>query len=302
MPVLLWIPATIAASTFQVARNALQRSILPATGPWGATLVRFLFGLPFTLVFLGVVAVLSPGAAPRLGADFWPPAVGGALAQVMATASLLVAMRRAGFAVGAALQQSSLPLSAVIGLVVFHDALSPLGWLGVGVATAGLYALSWPGGRATLARLLAGGALFGLGSGLCFGFAINAFRHASLALEPDHPAFAAIACVAVVQAMQAAVLTAYLAARQPSALAAIGRDWRGSLAAGFFGACASSAWFFALSLAPAASVRALAVVETPIAALAGRTAFKERLTVRQILAGAAVTAGVALTVLAPAAR
>ena len=42
----LWIPATIAAATFQVGRNALQRGVMSSSGPWGATLVRFLFGLP----------------------------------------------------------------------------------------------------------------------------------------------------------------------------------------------------------------------------------------------------------------
>ena len=44
MPDFLWVPATIAASAFQVGRNALQRGVMASSGPWGATLVRFLFG------------------------------------------------------------------------------------------------------------------------------------------------------------------------------------------------------------------------------------------------------------------
>jgi drug/metabolite transporter (DMT)-like permease len=44
-------------------------------------------------------------------------------------------------------------------------------------------------------------------------------------------------------------------------------------------------------------VRALAVIEAPIAAVAGHKAFKERLTLRQLIAGAAVMAGVVLTTL-----
>jgi len=40
-------------------------------------------------------------------------------------------MRRAGFAVGTLMQQSSLPASAVLGLVLFHDHLSGRGWIGV---------------------------------------------------------------------------------------------------------------------------------------------------------------------------
>ena len=291
---LLWIPATIGASFFQVARNALQRGLMPSTGPWGATLVRFLFGLPFSLLFVGGALALTRGVHPAWTIAFWAAAMTGALAQVLATASLLVAMRRAGFAVGTALQQSSLPLSAIIGLAVFHDQLSPLAWLGVAITTAGLLALTWPGKQATGPKPFTG-ALFGLLSGVFFGFSLNAFRHAGLALEPHHPVVSALISVAVVQAFQAAGLGAVLALRDRGALRAVIVGWRESLAAGLCGAVASSGWFIALALAPAAPVRAVGVVEAPIAAMAGRRFFAERLHALQILAGAAVLAGVVLT-------
>jgi drug/metabolite transporter (DMT)-like permease len=293
---LLWIPATIGASFFQVARNALQRGLMPSTGPWGATLVRFLFGLPFSLLFTALAWWVTPGVRPVVTAAFWAAALTGALAQVLATASLLVAMRRAGFAVGTALQQSSLPLSAVVGLIVFGDNLSGLAWFGVAVTTVGLAILTWPTDQATGPKPVSG-ALFGLLSGLCFGFSLNAFRHAGLALEPRHPVFSAVASVAIVQAVQALFLTLYLAVRDRAALAAVVAGWRESLAAGLCGAVASSGWFLALALAPAAPVRAVGVVEAPIAAIAGRRFFRERLYPRQILAGAAVLAGVVLTAL-----
>jgi drug/metabolite transporter (DMT)-like permease len=293
---LLWIPATIAASIFQVARNALQRGLMPSTGPWGATLVRFLFGLPFSLAFTGLALAVTPGVHPHLTAAFWGPALTGALAQVLATASLLVAMRRAGFAVGTALQQSSLPLAAVVGLMVFHDRLSTAAWLGVAITTVGLAVLTWPTKQATGAKPVSG-SLFGLLSGLCFGFSLNAFRHAGLALEPNHPVFSAVASVAIVQAVQAACLTLCLAVRDPASLRAVVAGWRESLAAGFCGACASSGWFLALNLAPAAPVRALGVVEAPIAAVAGRRFFRERLHLQQIVAGVAVLTGVVMTAL-----
>jgi len=293
---LLWIPATIGASFFQVARNALQRGLMPSTGPWGATLVRFLFGLPFSVVFTAIAVWLTPGVRPQFTEAFWAAAMTGALAQVLATASLLVAMRRAGFAVGTALQQSSLPLAAVLGLAVFHDQLSAPSWLGVAITTAGLVVLTWPTRQATGPKPVSG-ALFGLLSGLCFGFSLNAFRHAGLALEPHHPVFSALASVAIVQAAQAFCLTLFLAVRDRGALRAVVVGWRESLAAGLCGAVASSGWFLALALAPAAPVRALGVVEAPIAAIAGRRFFRERLHLQQILAGCAVLAGVMLTAL-----
>jgi drug/metabolite transporter (DMT)-like permease len=293
---LLWIPATVFASAFQVARNAFQRGLMGSTGPWGATLVRFLFGLPFSVAFVVGAFALVPGARPDFSPAFWSAALTGALSQVLATAALLVAMRRAGFAVGTAMQQSSLPLAAVIGLAVYHDQLSPPAWAGVAVASAGLIVLTWPRGAAG-GQPVSGG-LFGILSGLCFGFSLNAFRHACLALEPHHPIVSALTSVAVAQAAQAFGLTLYLAVRDRAALAAVIAGWRQSLAAGACGALASSGWFIALALSPAAPVRALGVIEAPMAAVAGRRIFAERLSVVQIIAGLAVLVGVLLTTLA----
>jgi drug/metabolite transporter (DMT)-like permease len=290
---LLWIPATIAASALQVARNGLQRGLTPAAGPWGATLVRFLFGLPFALAMTAAAAALTPAAHLNFDRAFWLATTTGALAQMLATASLLVAMRRAGFAVGTALQQSSLPLAAILGLIVFHDRLNGEAWIGVAITTAGLAVLTWPKGA--VGPQPVSGAVFGLISGLLFGFSLNAFRHSTLTLEPAHPVYAAVANVAVAQAMQATALTAYLALKDRAALGVVLSRWRESLLAGLCGALASAGWFLALALSPAAPVRAVGVIEAPIAAVAGRRVFAERLHARQIFAGLAVLIGVVMT-------
>ncbi len=290
----LWVFATVLATALQVARNALQRGLIGDAGPWGATLVRFLFGLPFSIAFtLLAAAVLHGRLHPQTPPAYWIDALAGAVTQVVATSALLVAMRRAGFAVGTTLQQSSLPLAAILGLFIFHDTLSPLGWGGVAVTTVGLAILTWP--KKAGEGQLASGALFGLISGLCFGFSLNAYRHAARLLEPHHPLFAAVATVTLTQAAQSAALVAYLAWRHPWALRAVATGWRQSLGAGFCGAAASALWLLALALAPAASVRAVAVIETPIAVGAGRRMFKEKLSLGQWIAAAFTAVGVVMT-------
>src|SRR5579875_3814213 len=112
---MLWIPITIGAAAFQVGRNALQRGLIGDAGPWGATLVRFLFGLPFSIAIFSAAWALEPGAVAHLSSRYAMAVVGGALAQVTATSALLVAMRRSGFAVATVMQQSSLPFAAVFG-------------------------------------------------------------------------------------------------------------------------------------------------------------------------------------------
>jgi drug/metabolite transporter (DMT)-like permease len=286
---------TAAAAPLQVARNALQRGLVGEAGPWGATLVRFLFGLPFSLAIFAAAALAAPDAAPHLSARY-AVAVGlGALAQVAATAALLVAMRRAGFAVATVMQQASLPLSAIFGWAVVGDHLHAQAWAGIATTTAGLVILSWPRrdqlGGAGL------GTVLGLASGAAFAVALNAYRQAGLALEPHHPIYSATASVCVAQAIQTSVLLAGLAFWRPAALAAVARSWRPSLGAGFFGAAASACWFAALALAPAGPVRAIGVIEAPIAAAAGRRLFKERLSPRQLAGGVMAALGVAATAL-----
>ena len=292
---MLWILLTAAATPLQVARNALQRGLVGDAGPWGATLVRFLFGLPFSLAIFGVVAFLTPAAQPHVTATY-AAAVGlGALSQMGATAALLVAMRRSGFAVATVMQQSSLPLSAVFGWAALGDQLHARAWVGIAVTTAGLAILSWPR-RDQLAG--AGlGSLLGLASGAAFAIALNAFRQAGLALDPHHAIYSATASVCVAQAIQTAVLVTALAVLRPAALMAVAQSWRASLGAGFFGAAASACWFGALALAPAGPVRAVGVIEAPIAAAAGRRLFKERLSPRQIVGGLLAAGGVAVAAL-----
>jgi drug/metabolite transporter (DMT)-like permease len=293
---MIWIPITIAASFAQVARNAAQRAVMGGTGPWGATLVRFLFGLPFTAVFVGVALALTRGEQPHATPAFWGAALLGGASQIGATAALLVAMRRAGFAVATAVQQSSIPLAALLGLLVYGEKLSAVGWTGVGLTSVALLVVTWPRAGASGEKPVSGAA-YALLSGLAFGFCLNAFRQAGHALEPNHPIFAAVVTLMIVQIVQTLALGAFLAITDRAALVAVARAWRPSLGAGFWGAAASAGWFIALALAPAGQVRAVGVVEAPIAAVAGRRMFAERLTSVQMIFGLIAGAGVAMAAL-----
>lgn len=288
---MLWILLTAAAAPLQVARNALQRGLVAEAGPWGATLVRFAFGLPFALAIFAAVAAFTPEPAPRVSPAYGGWIATGALAQVTATAALLVAMRRSGFAVATFMQQASLPLAALFGWFVLGDAMSAVAWTGIAATTGGLAILSWPQRTGGAAGALSGAA-FGLASGAAFAVALNGYRQAGLLLEPEHPLYAAAASVCVAQALQTLVLGALLALFQPAALRAVRAGWKASLGAGVFGSAASACWFAALALAPAGPVRAVGVIEAPIAAAAGRGLFKERLTLRQAAGGALTAAGV----------
>jgi drug/metabolite transporter (DMT)-like permease len=291
---MLWILITVGGATLQVARNALQRGLLSGAGPWGATLVRFLFGLPFAITFMSVAAALTPGAhlafSPRY---FLACAIGGAT-QIGATAALLVSMRRSSFALGVVFQQSSIPFSALIGLL-FGERLHGLTWLGLLAVAAGVMALAWP-------RKLEGprdwsAAGLGLLGGLGFAISSNAFRQAALAIDPRHAALAAQTTLVVAQSMQSLALVTWLSLTNRSGLMVALTSGRAALGAGFFGAAASGFWFTAFALSPAGPVRAVGVVELPIAALAGQKVFAERLAPWQWIVAGLTAAGVVLAAL-----
>ncbi|MDR7231832.1 drug/metabolite transporter (DMT)-like permease [Caulobacter sp. BE264] len=291
---MIWIPITISAAALQVARNAAQRSIMGDAGPWGATLVRFLFGLPFATLFAAIAWLVTPGATAHPTVHFWMACAAGAGLQIAATAALLTAMQRSTFALGTAMQQSGLPFALVWGVLFFGDHVGVVTWAGGLIASVGLAILTWPRGEVTLRK---GAVLAGLGSGAIFALSANCFRQASLAFDPAHPAASAFVTVMVVQAIQTVALTSYLAWRDRAALGAVIAAWRQSLGAGFCGAAASGLWFTAMALSPVGPVRAVGVIEMPIAAIAGRRLFKERLTALQVVAGAITAVGVVMAAL-----
>ena len=159
------------------------------------------------------------------------------------------------------------------------------------VATAGVVIMSTKKGG------MVGGirpTLIGLASGGMFALSAIGFRGAILSLELPSFVMAATFTLAVGIAMQAVLLSLYLALRSPGVLFAIARAWKPSLSAGLAGAVASQFWFLAFALATAASVRTLALIEVLFAQLIARFAFGQRTSAREALGMLLVVAGVGL--------
>jgi hypothetical protein len=64
----VWIPVTLLASSAQTLRNAMQRDLIGALGAVGAAQVRFLFGLPFAVLFFAGLMAVRGLSVPRLTA------------------------------------------------------------------------------------------------------------------------------------------------------------------------------------------------------------------------------------------
>lgn len=289
----LWAVFTVVAAGGQTLRNAMQKELTATIGTIGATHVRFLFGLPFALIFLAVVLGWTGYARPVLTPRMLAWAVAGAATQFGATALLLAAMREKSFVLVTALNKIEPVHVAIFGLVFLGDKLTPALAAAIGIATLGVMMMSWPKSGATEILGLKP-ILMGLAAGAMFGISAVAYRGALLALE--HPNFVVAATTTVVAGlvMQVVVLSLYLVLFDRTTLIAIVRAWRPSLVAGFMGAFASVSWALAFALELAAKVRTLALIEIIFAGLLTRSLFKQSLASREGIGILMIIAGVVL--------
>src|SRR5450759_1167448 len=291
---MLWAVFTLIAAAAQTARNAMQRELTATLGTVGATHVRFLFGFPFALIFLAGVLLVTGSALPHPGLAFWPWVIAGAFTQIAATALMLSAMGERSFVVAYAYIKTEPVQVALFGLIFLGDSITPLSAAAILIATAGVIVMSLKPGAGSAGTTRS--TLIGLGAGTMFALSSIGYRGAILSL--GHPSFvlAATFTLAVGLLLQAALLSLYLALRDPQVLRAIARAWRPSMFAGFMGAFASQFWFLAFAITTAANVRTLALVEVLFAQGVTRFIFKQPTTTREAIGIVLVVIGVALLV------
>ena len=289
----LWAIFTVVASIGQVLRNAQQKELTQSLGTVGATHVRFLFGLPFGILFLLLVLAATGQPLPVLNSGMLVWTAVAAVAQIGATSLMLAAMRARSFVVVTAYAKTEPIQVAVFGLAFLGDQVAASVGLAIAIATAGVLLVSWPrssGGEAFTWQP----ALLGIASGAMFAIAAIGFRGGILALAA--PSFVMGATVTLVLGLliQAALLSAYLWLFDRKALMAILRLWRPSMLAGFTGAFASQMWFLAFAIETAAKVRTLALIEILFAQVLSRNLFRQTLASREAVGIGLIVAGVIL--------
>lgn len=278
----LWVAIVLFGALAQTARNAAQRSLVAQAGTLGATLVRFLYGIPFAAAIVALLHALPATAAPM--PSFHPGYFGwlllGALGQLAATAFLLAAMKQRNFVVGVAYSKTDALQVALFGTLLLRELPGVVTMVAMGLATAGVVLMSLPPKAAANAgpRAWTGAAaLYGLGSGAGFALSAVGYRGAALQLPDVSPWLIGAWGVLIAQTIQSLLLGGWLAARAPQALRALVTAWRISLVAGASGALASLCWFTAFALTTAANVRTLGMVEVVFSYLVSRRVLREKL-------------------------
>lgn len=298
----LWIALALGAGITQSVRNGLARSLSGAISPALNSWSRFAFNLPFSILLVSFLSGLN-GVPTVSGSYFFLCFVTG-LSQLLGNVCLIAAFRHTNFAQAIVLHKLEIAFTALVGTFLFAEIPTVFGWLGILVCVLGV---TWM----QLARVtekksvlhVDAGAVLAMTAGLMLVVASFALKEANVVLVELNPRVGAgrfeVAAHTLfhVTWMEVAMLTSWLAWRQPGELTHVGMHWRRMALIGFTGFLGSLGWFWAYSLTLVAYVKAVGQVEAIAAVVFSLVIWKEREVLRQLPGMALVVVGIVLVLL-----
>ena len=276
----LWIPITILAAFSQNIRSALQKHLKSRLSTAGATSVRFFYAVPFAFLYLFILNQFFYLPLPEPNANFIIFGIIGGGTQIIATALLVYLFSFRNFAVGTAYSKTETAQTAVFGLIILGDPLTPGAIIGIMISLVGVMAISTArqenGLKNIIQSLSQKTALIGLASGAMFGMSAISYRAASLSLGGEGVVIQAAYTLACVTVFQTLAMTIYLQLKEKGEVINVIKNWRVAILVGLSGMIGSACWFTAMTLQNAAYVRALGQIELVFTFIASYIFFKEK--------------------------
>jgi len=296
-----WVLITIAAAFLQNIRSVLQKHLKGVMGTSGATFVRFGFGVPFALVFVGLLAFGMGFPVPRPNPVFLGWVTLAAIAQITAQALLIQMFGHRNFTVGTAYSRTEPAQAALFGLIFLGDRLGAGTLTAIAISLVGVVlisvARSASGASALFRSVFSRTSALGLASGTFFGIAAVSYRGASLSLAgPNFMMQAAVTLLAAI-VLQTFIMLVWMWFKSPGELGRIRAAWKISLLVGLVGATASFGWFMAMTLQTAAAVKALAQVEMIFTFASSVLIFREHVNKLEIFGCILIVAGILVLLL-----
>ncbi|MGV0034494.1 MAG: EamA family transporter [Candidatus Azotimanducaceae bacterium WSBS_2022_MAG_OTU7] len=292
-----WVFWSLLAASMQAVRTAGQKYLIADISPLGATLVRYLFGLPFIAMYLGWLLVDRVAPVPAPSVLFLTYGIAAGFLQIIATVLLIRLFTLRNFVIGSCYIRTEILITAVIGLTVFGELVSGLGWMAMLTSVVGLVLItvSRSGKLSDLWNL---SSLYGLGAGLAFSLTSLLIRQASLSFGMDDAMFTAALTLAYMIVVQTVMSLVMLLVRNAAEFRGIFRKWKPSLFVGATSVIGSVGWFTAFTLERAAYVKTLGQIEFLLTLGISILYFKERPNKMELLGMVILVTGVVLLLLA----
>ena len=297
----VWIIITIAGAFFQNIRSSLQRYLKGQMGTTGATFVRFGYGLPFAYLYLAGLMLANNLGFPNLGDEFWLWVTVSALAQIAAQILLIIAFTAQNFTVGNAYARTQTIQAAIIGFILFGEALSYGAILAIVVSIIGVFMISVAKSELTILTTLKSigtkAAIAGLGSGVLFGLTAVTYRQSTLQVDSEAFMLRGVITLCAAITLQTVLMLLWMALKNRKEILRVAKAWKPGLAVGFVGATATFCWFSAFTIQNAALVTMVAQIEMLFTYASSVFFFKEKITLTEILGCIFISFGIVLLVL-----
>ena len=282
----LWIIATLCAASFQTIRFTLQKILADGNlSPLGATYSRFIFAAPWIVLFSLIFLLLTNVSIPDLESQFLLFAVGGGLAQILATVCVILVFKSRNFAVGITLKKTEVILTALVGLILIGEGVSTISMFLICLGGAGVFFLSKKVSSVDRSNfsILNKSAVHGLLSGLLFAISAVCYRSATLSVVSDLVYLRAGFTLLIVILSQSFVMTIWLALFEPGQIKLVWLERKKGFWVGVTSLGGSFFWFTAFTLQNAAYVKAVGQIELIFSLFITTLFFKERILNREIL-------------------
>lgn len=300
MEISAWIGFTLAAALMQAIRTAGQKHLTTHLSAVGATLVRFLFGLPFMLSYLAFLLYFFDVPLPELSNDFLISTFIASLFQILGTICLVYLFTLKNFAVGTTYSKTEAFLTALVAMMFFGEVIPLAGWLAIVVSVIGMLVINaaraQAAGMSPLERYWNKAAAVGLATGICMAFSSLMIRKSSLSLGLDNVFLAAGVTLTTMVCIQTTVLGTYLAVRNPMQITLAFKNWKPCLFVGITSISGSILWFTAYTLEQVSYVKALGQIEMVFVIMLTTLFFKEKISPKEMVGISLVTSGVLLLV------
>ncbi len=261
-----WVYLTLLAATSQALRTGGQKHLTQHLSTLGVTLVRFVYGLPFVVVYFVVLLKVYGKEIPPLTLEFLAYSLAGAISQILATLFLIYLFSLRNFAVGTTYARTEAFLTAVVGALLFGEFIKFQGWIAITISVAGVVVITavrtgLDDSGGLFKRLWNKSAAVGLSSGFCFALSVLFIRRASLSLGDDTFLFPAALTLITLVVMQSTMLGVYLLFAQREQFAIMAREWKVGVFVGGTSALGSIGWFTAFTMQNPSFVKALGQIE-----------------------------------------
>ncbi|TNE60182.1 MAG: hypothetical protein EP340_00320 [Alphaproteobacteria bacterium] len=291
-----WIWLTLFAVVSQSARTAAQRQLSRRLDEVLVALARYAFGLPLVAGYFAFLLIREGGGTFSVpGVTFWGFVLLASVAQVVATVLMLRLFHLRNFAVGITYVRSETFLTALLGAILFGEAIAFFGWVAIVMSVMGVIVLNVARqdlGASGWALIWNPAAALGLGAGLLFALTSLSIRTASLSLGQTDFLLSGATTLLFTIIIQIIVMVVWLLWKRRAFLAPLRVEWRACLFIGVFSGLGSIGWFTAFTVQIASYVKALSQIELILAIGVSSLIFKEKIKPMEYLGVGLIAAGV----------